>query len=404
MYRVITNITIQQMPSEAFPNRNKRMYLDFCVKYEVTSTWADLTQTASVELPKNIIIKSPHGDIVSNNTTSINSNIGGFSGPVPLFLRGDKISISGGYKYFEKNGGEVQNVSLFFDGFISKIKSKKPFTLECEDNMWLLKQIPTPIKQWGKSTLRQILESCLSANPLANGLTVSKLAEINITYNIRSLTTNGESIAQFLESNKAQGFHFDSRFRGNELRVGFPTYYDSETVAHTFTFQGDIISDDLDYSRRDDVDLSAVVQNYIIEKSEQTCKDGTPKTKKKRIEVLVGYRNGVKYSAIKTKDKPLPPNVGGERRQFFYEAAKDENDLINFGFNQLRKYYYNGFKGSFTTFGIPYVKYGDTVTLVDKILPERNGKYRVKKVEYSGGNEGVRQKVTLDYLITIDDK
>jgi hypothetical protein len=396
LYRVVTNIDIEQVPTKDFPTRNKKMFLDFCVGYEIESTWENMTQTAKVELPKNIIIKTQDGKIVASNRTSEGSNIGGFSDVVPLFLRGDKISIYGGYKYFNKSGKEVENFNLFFEGYISKVTSKKPFVLECEDNMWILKQIPTPVKQWGKNqTLREILESMLSGT----GFTVSKLAEISVRYNIRSVTSGGESVAQFLDNNKKSGFHFDSRFRGNELRVGYPTYYFSEARERTFIFQQNIISDDLEYNRKDDVALSATVQNYIIENTGKTNKDGTAKTKKRRIEVLVTFENGKEKSYIKEKDKPLPPNVGGERRQFFYEAATNEQELIKFGFEQLKKYYYDGFRGSFTTFGLPYVRYGDYVTLVDNILPERNGKYIVRKVEYSGGNIGVRQKITLDYKI-----
>lgn len=394
--RVITNITIEQQPTSDFPTRNKIMVLDFCVNYEIESTWQDLTQTAKLVLPKNIIIRSPDGKIVSGNRSSVDSNIGGFSNPVPLFLRGDKITISGGYKYFNLQGKEVSNINILFEGFISKVTSKKPFMLECEDNMWLLKQIPTPVKQWGKSqTLRQILESMLSGTDL----TVSSKSEISVTYNIKSTMSHGESVAQFLEENKKGGFHFDSRFRGKELRIGYPTYFVDEAIEHKFIFQKNVIEDNLEYQRRDDINLSAVVQNYVIQETGKTNKDGTAKTKKKRIEVLVTFEKGKEKSYIKKTNEPLPPNVGGERRQFFFESATNEQELIKFGFEQLKKYYYTGFRGTFTTFGIPYVKYGDIVILEDNILPERNGRYFVKKVEYSGGTEGNRQKITLDYLI-----
>ena len=37
--------------------------------------------------------------------------------------------------------------------------------------------------------------------------------------------------------------------------------------------------------------------------------------------------------------------------------------------------------------------------LRDNILPERNGKYKVKGVQYSGGVGGHRQEIILDYKI-----
>jgi hypothetical protein len=42
---------------------------------------------------------------------------------------------------------------------------------------------------------------------------------------------------------------------------------------------------------------------------------------------------------------------------------------------------------------------GDNVQLIDPILPERNGNYKVKSVKYSGGVKGLRQEVEIDYII-----
>jgi hypothetical protein len=44
---------------------------------------------------------------------------------------------------------------------------------------------------------------------------------------------------------------------------------------------------------------------------------------------------------------------------------------------------------------------GDNVQLIDNTLPERNGLYKVRSVEYTGGFSGLRQVVELDYLILI---
>jgi len=84
-----------------------------------------------------------------------------------------------------------------------------------------------------------------------------------------------------------------------------------------------------------------------------------------------------------------------------YPFAKSLDELKQLAVAELRKYYYSGFKGKFTTFGIPFVKMGDNAEIQDDILPERNGVYKVKSVEYSGGVNGLRQVVQLDYKITI---
>jgi hypothetical protein len=48
---------------------------------------------------------------------------------------------------------------------------------------------------------------------------------------------------------------------------------------------------------------------------------------------------------------------------------------------------------------MPFVKQGDNVYLIDKSLPERSGYYKVKSVRYTGGVNGLRQEINLDYKI-----
>ena len=43
---------------------------------------------------------------------------------------------------------------------------------------------------------------------------------------------------------------------------------------------------------------------------------------------------------------------------------------------------------------------GDNVDILDDVLPERNGRYKVKAVKYKGGVGGLRQEIHLDYQIT----
>jgi hypothetical protein len=70
---------------------------------------------------------------------------------------------------------------------------------------------------------------------------------------------------------------------------------------------------------------------------------------------------------------------------------------------EIKKYYYSGFRGKFTTFGIPVVKMGDNIQIYDPKLPERNGLYKCKGVDYEAGVGGIRQTVQLDYQIGAGD-
>ena len=119
------------------------------------------------------------------------------------------------------------------------------------------------------------------------------------------------------------------------------------------------------------------------------------------MEVLVTLQNGsdIPTYFVKTKGNDYPPNTGGERMTLPFPGATSIAQLEALGLAELKKFYYTGFKGKFTTFGLPFVRMGDNVKLVDNILPERNGMYKVKAVEYSGGINGLRQIIELDYII-----
>lgn len=137
MYIVKSLITIQQIPTEAWPARNKTIYFDFVCDFEANDGWKDLTNKGKVTLPKKVRYIDENGKEI--NLGNKNANIGGFSDTPPTFLRGDEVKIEAGYQYKSGDQDFVQTAT-YFKGFISKVSSKKPFTLECEDLMWKLKQ------------------------------------------------------------------------------------------------------------------------------------------------------------------------------------------------------------------------------------------------------------------------
>jgi cellulose synthase/poly-beta-1,6-N-acetylglucosamine synthase-like glycosyltransferase len=227
-----------------------------------------------------------------------------------------------------------------------------------------------------------------------------------ITVNSLTKTTFGafrvgnETVAEVLARIR-KTYHFESYFKGSELRVGSVIYIESEAKKHNFTFQENIISDELDYRRKDDITLSIVASNKVERETGETTKDGHAKTKCERLEVLVTLRNGSDTPDyfIKKKGEDYPPNTGGERMTMPYPFAKSIEELKTLALAELRKYYYTGFKGKFTTFGFPFVRMGDNVQIYDNILPERNGLYKAKSVDYVAGFSGIRQTIQLDYKL-----
>lgn len=431
-YQVLSNIQVQQIPTDQYPDRNLLLVFAFLQKYEGNSSWADLTQTFSLVLPKNVRIKAYRitgvpfsvapgvqtSYVQLGNINGENSNLGGFDAP-PVFLRGDLIKINTGYRA-QVNGNETtymtgeKGVPDRFKGYISLVSPKLPFTLECEDNMWLLKQMPTPAKNWGNITLQKIVSTVITdsqALPLITrykgyvDLKVSDFSSTDLKFNVNNFTTTRGSLASLLARIKSE-YRVDSYFRGDGLRIGYLHYVPEDTVKHTFTFQKNILDNDkLKWQRKDDTVLSMIVRSNYLTEAEGSTLDGQAKTKHACTEILIYNQAGQFTYVTKVKGQDFPTKYLsdiGERFTFnIFDAIKDPKTLFQIGVEQLKKYYYDGFKGSFTTFGIPYVKHGDTVQLVNKLLPEQTGLYKVKAVKNTGSyDDGLRQEITLDYKIS----
>jgi hypothetical protein len=401
MFTVLSKITFIQQPSTTFPSRSKTIIYNFAHDYTTSSSWRDLTDDGEITLPKNVYYLDETGNKVSAAGTNV--NIGGFSSNPPLFLCGDKVTIEWGYAYYDKAGNEVAPLVQIFTGYISEVGSKKPFVIKVQDNMYILKRHQARggnnnFFAGSKYTAETMLEEMIKNAGLP--FTVNKQTETNIgDFAVQSLT-----IAQVL-GELQRLYHFESYFRGNELRIGSYVYLDSDAgfpPYWKFKFQQNIISDDLEYMRKDDIVLSAVAKNTIEEETGKFTKDGLKKTKRTRLEVLVTFTNGSDTPSyfVASPGNPIPANEGGERRTFFFPGAKSIAELEQLAADQLKKYYYTGFKGKFTTFGMPFIEFGNNIDLIDDVLPERNGRYKVKSVQRSGGIGGLRQTIELDYLIT----
>jgi len=397
MLNVITQIEIQQS-DKLVSGRNALLYFDFVCEFEASDSWENFTNKCSITLPYSVF----YSDV--NGRKKLINNIGGFTDS-PTFLRGDKVKVTSGYKYFP-NGIETVSTAVIFEGFIANVTSKKPFTLECEDYMYLLKQIPAKggsnnYFSGKKYTVEKIIQELIDNSEYKGVINVNQKTQTNIgDYIIEGNMT----VMQVLEDLRKNA-HLESFFRGTELQIGFLVYDESIAIERelqqkkVFVFQHNIIEEDLIYKRREDVVLSAVACSFNEIETDKQTKDGQKKTKNERLEVLVYNKNGELVGVKKEKGKSFPENKEGERRTFFFKDVTSADTLIQRAKDKLNDYFYSGYRGTFTTFGIPFVKQGDNVYLIDKSLPERSGYYKVKSVRYTGGVNGLRQEIELDYKI-----
>ena len=173
MFRNVTYIKISQRKSQVWPLRNTVLNFDFVTDFKTSDSWRDLSNKGKITLPKNLYFRDSNNKLQPIKGTNV--NVGGFSSAAPLFLRCDKVTITAGYKYYNKDGREIEDTSVFTYGYISKVGSKIPIELDIEDNMWLLKQTPLKPKTFNKSnTLEDILQYIIDTTNATFGVSFTK--------------------------------------------------------------------------------------------------------------------------------------------------------------------------------------------------------------------------------------
>jgi len=384
MLRLVSSVTIsQKTPYKPDENtsieRNKTFSFNFVNEIEIFSSWEHFTDTAKIIFPKKMYFVDENG--VKNNFTGKNIYAGDTT---PLIQRGDRITINLGYHYNSKT-----TIQKEFEGYITAVYNTTPITLECEDLMYELKKMQAPIKTYYSNIWD--VESMINDMIKLSGVKTDIKVRQSIKTKIGDFISGHETVAEVL-ANLRKKSHLNSYLRGTELRCSSIVYYPEDARNHIFSFQENIIEDNLQYSRKEDTNLH--IRAYSVEKSEvetgQVTKKGKAKTTNKRLEVLV----------------PDDSILTGETKTLYFYGIDNVTALKKEAEKKLNRYWFTGFKGKFVTFGLSSVRHGDHVKLIDKASPERNGNYLVKSVRKTFGVNGYRQEIELDIrldgLSTVD--
>jgi hypothetical protein len=388
VYKVEHTVTIEQVSTDAYPGRTKVFEFNFMASADGETTWAHLCDTFILVLPRKIYFK----DVSTGKVTTWDKEpIYGNPNTQPLLLRGDRITVSSGYSYFmpNKNGTSfdrdytvTQNIQRF-KGYITRIKNKTPFEVECKDNMFILQQTPVSNKEWKLDgttyTLEKMLKEMMKASthPDAHNLTIQT---DNYQHKLGKLSWANYTVAQVLDDLRKTN-HLESFFVGNELRCGVIRYYPESRKTHTFHFQRNISDDNLDYQRADDLRIGIIAKSINKIEIVSVNSAGKKKTKHQELKVTVG-------------------DPDGELRTLFFWGVTSTVELKKQALKKLPFLKYEGFRGSFTTFSLPKVRHGDAVEFIDDELPERNGTYLVKSVQDVMTVEGgLKQRISLDIRI-----
>lgn len=261
------------------------------------------------------------------------------AGNNPLISRGDTVKIELGY-----DGG----LNTVFTGFVKNISAETPVKIQCEDGMYLLK----------KGNFTKSYKSC-DLDTLLKDLqkVVAFKYQLLANRELGQLRISNATPAKVLEELRSK-YQVKFFFRAGILYAGLVADASAQKT-HSIKMELNVIENRLEYRRKEDVKI--------------------------KLEANILYPDN-------TIEKLESGDLDGEQRTIHYyniPVADVKKQLAQ----ELERLKYDGYKGSFTTFGKPFIQHGDIVNITSEVLPERNGKYLVKSVETNFGSDGYRQIV-----------
>lgn len=289
---------------------------------KIESSWKSLTNTAEITIPRNL------------------SNFDRMK-VTEWFRQGDPVFIELGYD---------QNQYIEFSGYITNVSVGIPVKIQCQDEMYMLKQNTISISK-ANSNLMELLRA------IAPGYDIV----CDETQLIGSIRFQNLTPAQCLDELRKQGI---------------ACFFVDKTL-HA-----------LDMSSR----IDGKIHNIIIER---TVSEGLKVKEVQETKVIV--------ELIRRKGKKIKVEYGDKNAatrivRSYSGIEMNENEL-----NDLAKRIYNqaktpGLDGDITLFGIPRVQVGDKLKLMSTLYrdqPEFNNTYRIDAVTKTFSRQGYRQICTL---------
>ncbi|MDR2652133.1 MAG: hypothetical protein LBC68_07445 [Prevotellaceae bacterium] len=314
---------------------NKKITFEYVSSAEIVTSVENLTDTAKIVVPRKLKWKEkPLTDFIN---------------------RGDAISVELGY-----DGHAMEAV---FTGYIRNFTSRTTITLDCENEMWKLKQIAVAPKVYKNFDIKAFIqEYAPHLELIAINETKYNFGEVKIE--------NDVNVARVLEQLK-QNNPFYSFFRGKKLyAVIGQTNLVAENEVKTLNFiahKNIITSEQLKLTLAEDVNVRVKAISIL------------PDNKRLVVEVPQGKKDG-------------------DLRTLHASRYKTEADLKKYAEQELAKLKTDTVEGNFTAFGIPYVRKGDRIKITDTVNADISGKtFAVRAVKYGFDDKGYRQTITLGH-------
>lgn len=309
-------------------NPKKRWVIDKVHSVKITGDSSAISDTCVIELPKNIKWAEEK--------------------ECPI-KRGDKVKVFLGYN-------DILKKKIRFVGIVKDVSVNVDTKISCEDYMFALKQVEINKKTYKNTTINNIIKDIVPKD-----IKIEISGELKIgDYRITATTVAGE-LALLLDNYPLTIF-FEIDDDGEPTMYVFTSWINGRKNAGVFTDTTNIISHNLEYLRKEDVNVRIKGISHIA--------------KGKKIE----YAEGDGDTQVKN---------------YYNLSLEDLKQAVK---QEIKRKKYDGLKGSFTTFGEPIIKKMNTVDI--KIEGAIKARYIVKGVNVTFGIDGYRQEVELQRKIT----
>ncbi|MBD5344245.1 MAG: hypothetical protein HDR90_10945 [Bacteroides sp.] len=305
--------------------------IGFVSAVEIVRDTEKLTAEAKITLPKKM----------KWNGSAVNASGALLGKEIPVH-RGDSVRIYLGYN---------DKLQLAFVGYVRDVGFKTPVVITCEDDMFMLKQMPAQKKAYRSVTIETLLKE--------QGITY----RLNVMgeQSLGAYRVTADTVAALLGKLSEQGIRSFFRYENGEPVLYCGVLFDRDsTPSQVFRSGLNIISDDS-------------LQQQKAENMRLRVKAVSLMPNNKKIKVEVG-------------------DADGEHRTL-HTYNKTERELKAWAEQEVKRLKRDGLTGSFTTFGASLVDPLDAIGII--IDGTKMGVYQVKKNVIKYGDSGFRQEVTL---------
>lgn len=321
-------------------DENKVFRFQCITEVTINSSYDTLTDTCVLEFPRGLKVRTRANDGSIEYSTGVPIKVGDY---VEVFVEYDTL----------------RNKKPRFRGYVRNIQPTRPVRIELEDEMYLFKRERLKFS-YKEVNVEDILDQMRGIIPIQT-----------VTGTIGKFRSDNLTAAQVLQKLK-QKYGFTSFVRDGKLYFG-KRFWEEYRKEHVFDSQFNIIEDRLEFRTEEEIDLTIRAVSII------PTADG--------------------------KDQQISVEVGDGFEQFetrTYYNITDRERLRQLAESELLKRDFTGYRGTFTTFGDPWVRHGDVVTIRNLRYPEKEGKYLVRSVRTKFGQDGFRQEIELDVKLSGD--